>query len=160
MRRDLRVADNPILHHLATDPDHGFTDILPLYVFESHLIEISGFIDVADSESPYPAARSKLAKFWRCGPHRAKFTAQAVWDVKLGLESLGAGLVIRVGKLVDVLEHLLSNFGDEDISISSIWMTEECTTEEIAVQDEVASLCATNNLQFKLWPDEKYLIDE
>jgi hypothetical protein len=81
MRRDLRVCDNPILHHLGTAKEHGFTHLLPVYVFPAHQVEVSGFIDDPDLKSPYPEARSRIGKFWRCGPHRAKFLAQSVWGI-------------------------------------------------------------------------------
>src|SRR4051812_20077249 len=69
MRRDLRVSDNPILHSLATEKDHGFTHLLPLYVFPAQQVEVSGFIHAEGKKSPYPEARSQVGGFWRCGPH-------------------------------------------------------------------------------------------
>ncbi|KAK5653391.1 hypothetical protein OQA88_8876 [Cercophora sp. LCS_1] len=66
LRRDLRVADNPILHHLASN-NHGFTHILPIYVFQAHQVEVSGFL-VNGAKSPYPEARSRVGRYWRCGP--------------------------------------------------------------------------------------------
>lgn len=160
LRRDLRVSDNPILHHLATARSHGFTHVLPVYIFPAHQIEISGFIDQQDAKSPYPPARSAVGKFWRCGPHRVKFLSQAVWCMKTSLDSLGSGLVIRVGKHGDVLQHLVANFKGEDTAVSAVWMTEENSWEELREQKDVASVCADNGIDFKLWPDEKYFIDE
>jgi deoxyribodipyrimidine photo-lyase len=39
-------------------------------------------------------------------------------------------------------------------------MTEEVSKEEVDDQNAVASVCSENNINFKLWQDEKYYIDE
>ncbi|GAB0138163.1 hypothetical protein EsDP_00006407 [Epichloe bromicola] len=159
LRRDLRVADNPILHHLASVSDHGFTHLLPVYVFPAHQIEISGFLK--DEETcPYPPATSQVGKFWRCGPHRAQFLAESVWNLKRNLEELGSGLVIRVGSAKDVLGHLVKELKDTAASVNSVWMTEELSWEEEQEQKAVASLCSKQDIDFKIWKDEKYFVDD
>ncbi|QPH17737.1 hypothetical protein C2857_002625 [Epichloe festucae Fl1] len=159
LRRDLRVADNPILHHLASVSDHGFTHLLPVYVFPAHQIEISGFLK--DEETcPYPPATSQVGKFWRCGPHRAKFLAESVWNLKRNLEELGSGLVIRVGSAKDVLGHLVKELKDTAASVNSVWMTEELSWEEEQEQKAIASLCSEQDIDFKIWKDEKYFVDD
>ena len=159
LRRDLRVSDNPILHHLATSNDHGYTHLLPVFVFPSDRIEVSGFLKEGQ-ESPYPPAVSQVGNFWRCGPHRAKFLAQAVWDVRTTLESLESGLAVRVGSVGDVLQHLVASLKGHELSVGGVWMTEESAYEEQQEQDSVASVCSANDISFKLWPDEKYFVDE
>lgn len=159
LRRDLRVSDNPILHRLATAKDHGFTHLLPIFVFPSHQVEVSGFLKEGE-KSPYPQALSQVGGFWRCGPHRAKFLAHSVWDVKKSLEDLNSGLVIRVGQTADVLKHIISSLKDQQPSIGAVWMTEELSHEEKEEQDAIASVCSDNDIDFELWQDEKYFIDE
>lgn len=159
LRRDLRVADNPILHHLATASDHGFTHLLPIYVFPAQQVELSGFLKDGE-QSPYPPARSQVGKFWRCGPHRAKFTAEAVWNLKRSLEELGSGLVIRCGSVKDVIDHLVNELKDAVPCVSSVWMTEEPSWEEVQEQESISSLCSKRGIEFKLWKDEKYFVDE
>lgn len=155
LRRDLRTSDNPILSHLGTSKDHGFTHLLPIYVFSPKQVEVSGF--VADGEeSPHPPAVSAVGKFWRCGPHRAKFLAQSVWDMKKTLETLGSNLVIRAGSVADVLEPILSQMK----GAGAVWMTEEKSHEEQEEQEAVSSACSTHGIDFKLWLDEKYFVDE
>lgn len=159
MRRDLRVCDNPILHDLGLMKDrYGFTHLLPIYVFPAHQVEVSGFIDDPDATSPYPEARSRTGKYWRCGPHRAKFLAQSVWDVKESLESMECGLEIRVGKQSDVVRHIIENL--TDLKLGAVWMTKEDSTEEITEQNQIALVCNANGVDFRLWIDEKYFIDE
>lgn len=165
LRRDLRVADNPVFHEigkLASQSQTPFTHILPLYIFPAQQIETSGFIQ-GDSKSPYPEARSEVGKFWRCGPHRAKFLAESVWDLKQDLESRGSGLVIRTGMLGDVVKDLLSKYEEQkkdEISIAGLWMTQEEGVEEKREERDVRKAVEASGHDFKLWLDEKYYIDE
>ncbi|RGP71104.1 hypothetical protein FLONG3_7232 [Fusarium longipes] len=158
LRRDLRSIDNPILHHLATT-DHGFTHLLPIYVLPPHQIETSGFV-AEGQKSPYPLAKSRVAGFWRCGPLRAKFQAECIWDVKQNFENIGSGILVRVGKFDDVLNHLIESLQENNQSIDTVWMTEEPSKEEVDDQQSVASLCSSKGIKFKLWQDEKYFIDD
>ncbi|KAL5866762.1 hypothetical protein ACKVWC_010656 [Pyricularia oryzae] len=158
-RKDLRVSDNPILHGLATQKDHGFTHLLPVYIFPANHIEISGFISDQSEKSPYPEARSKVAGYWRCGPYRAKFISQAVWDVKNSLESINSGLLLRLGSFQDVLEGLLDGLkarGDT----CSVWMVGEEGLEEIQDEISISNVCRTRGYDFKKLVDEKYFIDD
>lgn len=157
LRRDLRVADNPILHSLRTQPDHGFTHLLPLYIFPAQQVEVSGFIQEG-RKSPYPEARSQVGGFWRCGPHRAKFLAESVWDVKEGLEKVGSGLCIRAGMVGDVIKNMLEE--SKEGSIGAVWMTGEEGVEEKREEREVKKACAKAGVECKIWVDEKYLLDE
>ncbi|PFH59613.1 hypothetical protein XA68_12100 [Ophiocordyceps unilateralis] len=159
LRRDLRVSDNPILHHLATSSDHGYTHLLPVYVYPAHQIEVSGFLR-QEQQSPYPPARSLVGGYWRCGPHRAKFISQAVWDLKASLQQTGSGLIIRVGDVKDVLDHLIRELEAKQSKPVAVWMTEELSWEEGQEQDDVATLCSDNGVDFKLWTDEKYFVDD
>lgn len=159
LRRDLRVSDNPVWHHLTHSPDHGYTHLLPVYVFPSQQIEVSGLFKDGH-KSPYPPARSRVGGYWRCGPHRAKFVAKSVWDLRDGLRELNSGLVIRVGDIKDVLDHLIRGFRGHSPSVGAVWMMEELSSEEVEEQYAVAAVCSKNGVEFKLWPDEKYFIDE
>lgn len=159
LRRDLRTSDNPILHYLSSNPDHGFTHLLPIYVFPAHQIEVSGFLQDGE-KSPYPEARSPIGKFWRCGPHRAKFLAQTVWDLKDNLERLSSGLMLRVGKTSEVLRCLVEGLDSSKHKVGAVLMFEELAFEEVAEQDEISAVCSEHGVDFRLWTDEKYFVDE
>src|ERR1700760_2958865 len=108
IRRDIRLSDNPIFHEasqLSSKPECQFTHLLPLYVFSASQIETSGFHNPANGADswPFPEARSRVGKFWRCGPHRAKFLAEGVWDLKESLEGIGSGLCIRAGQPDEII---------------------------------------------------------
>ena len=164
MRRDLRLSDNPVFHEiqkLSQQPQGPFTHVLPLYVVAAQQIEVCGFLSEPESESPYPEARSQLGKFWRCGPHRAKFLGESVWDLKSELERVGSGLVIRVGLLGQVVQDLLDQFKHEnEVAICALWMTEEEGVEEKREERDVRRATKKAGVDFKLWLDEKYFIDE
>jgi len=164
VRRDLRRADNPILHELARlhgQSQRPFTHVLPVYVFSADQIEVSGFLSSSDLKSPYPEARSRISGFWRCGRRRAKFLAECVWDLKKDLESIGSGLEIRVGSVKDVVRSLLDGYQESgDAEIHGTWMTSEEGWEEKEEEEEVRELMGREAKEFKLWRDEKYLVDD
>lgn len=163
LRRDLRVADNPIFHEiskLASQSQSSFTHILPLYIFPAQQLEISGFLS-GDATSPYPEARSDTGKFWRCGPHRARFIAESVWDLKKDLKSKGSDLVIRAGMVGDVVKDVLAKFKKEqNVDVTGLWMTEEEGVEEKREEATVKRVAEGAGVDFRLWTDEKYFIDE
>lgn len=164
LRRDLRLADNPIFAALA-DPQskEKFTHVLPLYVFPAQQVEVSGFIPKdSGAKSPYPEARSALGGFWRCGQHRVKFLGESVWDLKQSLEDVGSGMAIRVGMVSEVVKGLVDGLEKEkeNMNVSAVWMTAEEGNEEKSEEREVERVCDAAGIDFKLWTDEKYLIDE
>ena len=153
------MSDNPILHSISQfskQSKQPFTHLIPLYVFPSQQIEVSGFLSDESLKSPFPEARSAAGGFWRCGPHRAKFLGESVWDVKKGLEQLGSGLVIRVGRVGEVVESLIEGLEGE---VGALWMTSEEGVEEKREEREVRDVIKGKGV-FKLWTDEKYFVDE
>jgi len=163
LRRDLRFADNPILNEISKtfqQSQHPYTHFLPVYVFAAQQIEVSGFLSSESDRSPFPEARSNAAGFWRCGPHRAKFLAESVWDLKKSLESVGSGLEIRVGMAGQVIKEMLEAFKKEKTEIAGVWMTAEEGVEEKREERDVRSVTEEHGTAFKLWTDEKYYVDE
>ena len=163
LRRDLRLADNPILHEISRacqQSPRPYTHILPVYCFPAQQIEVSGFLSSGSERSPYPEARSQVGGFWRCGPHRARFVAESVWDLKKSLESIDCGLVIRVGMLGQVVKDMLDAFRRTDSEVFGVWMTAEEGVEEKREERDVRTAVEADGKEFKLWVDEKYYIDE
>jgi deoxyribodipyrimidine photo-lyase len=164
LRRDLRLEDNPVFHELAKHKSQTYTHLLPLYVFSAQQIEVSGFVPKdTGAKSPYPEARSAIGGFWRCGPHRAKFLAESVWDLKETLEEVGSGLEIRVGIVGEVIGQMLAGMAKEkesEVKIGGVWMTEEEGGEEKMEERDVKKVCEDAGIEFRLFTDEKYFIDE
>jgi deoxyribodipyrimidine photo-lyase len=164
LRRDLRLADNPVFHEIfkvSQQSKHPFTHVLPLYVFPAQQIEVSGFLASPNARSPYPEARSQHGKFWRCGARRATFLAESVWDLKTALEGIGSGLTIRVGMVTDVIRHLLEHFGKSSATeVFGVWMTSEEGIEEKQEERGVREAVEAEGKEFRLWIDEKYYVDE
>lgn len=163
LRRDLRFADNPILHEISktfSQSHHPYTHLLPVYVFAAQQIEVSGFLTPDVQKSPYPDARSNVAGFWRCGPHRAKFLAESVWDVRSAFEKAGSGVEIRVGMLGQVLKDLLEGLRKQSTEIAAVWMTGEEGVEEKREENDARRVAEEAGAPFRLWTDEKYFVDE
>jgi deoxyribodipyrimidine photo-lyase len=163
LRRNLRLEDNPVFYELAKQKPPIYTHLLPVYVFSAQQLEVSGFLPKdSETKSPYPEARSAVGGFWRCGPHRAKFLAESVWDLKEILEEVGSGLEIRVGMVGEVIRKMLEGVAKEECEtkIGGVWMTEEEGGEEKREESDVRKACEEMGIYFKLFKDEKYFIDE
>jgi len=164
LRRDLRLADNPVFHEaarLSQQSQHPFTHLLPLYIFPANQVEVGGFVSDSSTRSPYPEARSEVAGFWRCGNLRARFLAESVWDLKKDLEKVQSDLTIRVGTVKDVVRSVLDGYRDrEDVEVQTVWMTGEEGVEEKREERDVRRLCKEYGPEFKRWTDEKYFIHE
>ena len=163
LRRDLRLSDNPIFNEIAKtfqQSQHPYTHLLPVYVFAAQQIEVSGFLSSDSERSPFPEARSGAAGFWRCGPHRATFLAESVWDLKKSLGKVGCGLEVRVGLAGQVIKDLLEAFKTQNTEVVGVWMTNEEGVEEKKEERDVREAAQNANTEFKLWTDEKYFIDE
>jgi deoxyribodipyrimidine photo-lyase len=166
MRRDLRLSDNPIFHTITTElasKNPSFTHLLPIYVFSARQIEISGLCAL-DSSSPWPyaEARSRVGGFWRCGPHRARFLAESVWDLKQTMENVGSGLFIRAGHLGDevklVCEHVKKS--GKGAKVIGVWMTAEVASEERQDEEDVKKSIESFGGELRLFTDEKYFVHE
>lgn len=164
VRRDLRLADNPIFHELARlckQSQRPFTHVLPVFVFSAKQIETSGFLKAGQEKSPYPEARSDVGGFWRCGRLRAKFAAESVWDLKDDLKQHGSDLDIRVGTITDAIQSIVDGYHDrQDAEVYGLWMTKEDAWEEIEEEEEARDVMAREGKEFKLWTDEKYFVDD
>ncbi|KAF5374643.1 hypothetical protein D9615_008938 [Tricholomella constricta] len=160
LRRDLRLSDNPVFHALQNHP--RYTHVLPLYIFPPSQIEVSGLVQSRiGAKSPYPEARSRIGKFWRCGPHRAKFLAEGLWDLKSELEALGSGLMMRVGHMDEVVRGLLEGgFGKK---VAGVWMTMDWASEELEQMRDVRAIvdkAGKGNVEWKVWDGEEMLIHD
>ena len=163
LRRDLRFTDNPVYNEVSKtfqQSQHPYTHFLPIYIFAAQQIEVSGFLSVDCERSPFPEARSNVAGFWRCGPHRAKFLAESVWDLKKSLEGIGSDLELRIGLAGRVIQDLLSGFRKENAEVVGIWMTGEEGAEEKREERDVENVANSAGIDFKLWTDEKYYVDD
>jgi deoxyribodipyrimidine photo-lyase len=195
LRRDLRLSDNPVFHEIcqihSSESSPRFTHLMPLYVFSAEQIEVSGFLRPSETDSqpksPYPEARSQVGGYWRCGPHRATFLTESVWDLKESLDKAGSGLCIRAGRLAEVVQSILDFFDEdeptsrkkelvqsaadetkEDASpessqrgeIVGVWMSADEGTEEKRDEKSVQTLLEERGKEFRLFNGEKFFIDE
>ncbi|KAI2779840.1 cryptochrome [Daldinia loculata] len=159
IRHDLRVSDNPILHHLASTIGHGFTHLLPLFVLLPHQLEVSGFLKEG-GKSPFPEAKSEVGRYWRCGPYRAAFIAQSIWNLKDNLEKLGSDLTTRIGTYDGVLKTLIDGLRLKGLSVGGVWAIGEEGYEEKRDEKLISETCSSLGVDFRTWVDEKYFIDD
>ena len=163
LRRDLRLADNPVFTEVSKNfqqSQRSPTYLLPIYVFAAQQIEVSGFLSSDAERSPFPEARSSVAGFWRCGHHRAKFLAESVWDLKRSLRNIGSDLEIRVGLAGLVIQEILDAFKKGNTEVVAVWMTNEEGEEERKEERDVKKAAEKAGAEFKPWTDEKYYVDD
>ncbi|KAF2212150.1 hypothetical protein CERZMDRAFT_84544 [Cercospora zeae-maydis SCOH1-5] len=164
LRRDLRLADNPVFHEIAklnAQSQKPFTHVLPIFVYPAEQVEVSGFLASEQEKSPYKEARSRVGNFWRCGSHRVKFLAESVWDLKKDLQKVQSDLVVRVGSVKDAVGSILDGYRAKDgAELHGLWMTSEEGWEEKNEEEAVKSLLEKDGKEFKLWVDEKYYVDD
>lgn len=163
LRRDLRLADNPLFHALRNTKNQH-THVLPVYIFNPQQIEVSGFL-LPDTVSPYGEARSRVGGFWRCGPHRAKFVAECVWDLKESLKRIGGDLVVRVGWAGEVVGGMLEEIDkrEERGKVVGVWMTRDHGSEEMSEERGVKSWVdkiGKGDIELRVFEDESYLIHQ
>lgn len=67
---DLRIHDNPLLQP-PSKPRNKITHVLPIFVFDERVVELSAVPGFTRSEG-HGEARSRVLKTWRCGANRVK----------------------------------------------------------------------------------------
>jgi deoxyribodipyrimidine photo-lyase len=138
--------------------------LLPLYVIPADRITINGFLKPEFEEHPpYPDAISAIGGVPRCGPHRARFLADSLWDLKESLKAIGSDLVIRPGKAIDVIRAIFQYFAADGFArgeVAGVWTTREDTMEEAQEQSDLQNLVCSAGKEFRLFSDEKYVMDE
>lgn len=59
-----------------------------------------------------------------------------------------------------VVKELLEAFKKSNTEVAGLWMTEEEGVEEKKEERDVRGIAKDVNIEFKLWVDEKYYVDE
>ncbi|KAF2749211.1 Cryptochrome/photolyase FAD-binding domain-containing protein [Sporormia fimetaria CBS 119925] len=142
----------------------SFTHFLPIYVSSPDEFDVSYFPRSA-AEAPYPPAKAVDKRFWKTGPHRAQFIAEGVWELQQSMLAIGSGLAIRVGNAIDVVKDILDWYPANPLfnaenKVVSIWMTDENSVESVRDQNGVRALAEARGIEFKLWYDQTYFVDE
>ncbi|TVY88088.1 putative cryptochrome DASH, mitochondrial, partial [Lachnellula willkommii] len=125
---------------------------------------VNGFLKPEFEEHPpYPDATSAIGGVPRCGPFRARCLADSLWDLKESLRAIGSDLVIRPGKVVDVIDAIFQHFAADGFArgeVAGVWMAREETTEEAREQRDLENLVRSKGKDFRLFSDEKYFMDD
>ncbi len=82
--------------------------------------------------------------------------------MKKAFEGVGSGLELRVGLVGQVIKDLLDGYErrGKEAEIVGVWMTEEEGVEEKREERDVRTLMEARGMEFRLWTDEKYFVDE
>ena len=88
--------------------------------------------------------------------------AEGLWDLKNGLRELRSDLVVRVGRMGDVVEDLLKS---EQLKgkVGAVWITKDWASEETAEEREIGRAVAKageDKVGWKVWYGEEMFIHE
>ena len=115
-RQDLRIHDNEALTHALV----AGNEIIPVFVFDDRIYK----------------GKTRFG-FPKTGKYRARFTLEAVADLRKSLRVLGSDLIVRTGNTEEEIYEICK-------SVKSSWVfcNRERTQEEVDIQDK---------LEQKLW---------
>ena len=130
LRDELRVHDNALLAEAAARGG----PVLPVYVLDDRVFDA--------------AAKSESGGSRKCGAKRARFTLEALDDLRTTLGARGSGLVVERGRPADVLAGLCAAVGGDATVLCSDAACSEERKDEAAVA-EVAPLA-------KVWEGTLY----
>ena len=117
-RNDLRIHDNPTLHHAIRS---GCSHLLPIFIY--------------DNQYYSSAAKTWNFKFPRLQRHKQVFLIEALMDLKSKLTKLGSDLAILKGDPVKVLKSIIPQECNAEI-----WMAKEFTFEEQRLERQLSSV--------------------
>jgi len=120
-RRDLRLNDNMGLLKAL----HSGHEVIPLFIFDNEIV------DELEVDDP-----------------RISFILEQLGKISAILSSYGSGMIIKRGKVADVLNELISKF-----NIISVFANEDYEPYPVARDKMVSELLAENNIPFECSPD-------
>ena len=115
-RQDLRIHDNEALIHAIA----AGKEVIPVFVFDDRIFK----------------SKTKFG-FPKTGPHRLRFTIEAIQDLRENLKSLGSNLVVRSGNTEEEIYNIC-----KANKTNWVFCNRERTQEEVEIQDA---------LEQKLW---------
>ncbi len=121
-RNDLRLHDNAALSEAI-----GRGKILPVYIFDDRELNQTNF------------------GFKKTGDFRLKFLIESLENLKTNLKTLGADLIIKIGRPETVLFELAKKY-----EINRIVCTKAVTQDETSSETELATLLKTENIDLDL----------
>ncbi|GAA6058499.1 hypothetical protein JCM10212_006938 [Sporobolomyces blumeae] len=129
-RSDLRLHDN-VLISKAHDQKSDATHVLPIYVFDERFIELSGF---PGYEREGPPAKTRVCGFWRTSAFRSRFVNEGVFDLRKSLRARGSDLLVRFGKLENVVDAVIKQLKDNGDNVKNVYFQKEFYSEELAIE--------------------------
>ena len=129
-RADLRLADNPALAHAVEEA----SQVIPIFCFD-----------------PRHFGRTPFG-FEKTGRIRAQFLIEAVTDLRKSLESLGSGMIVRVGKPEEVIPDVCRKTG-----CKKVFYHHEVTYEAQSVEQSLEKTLKSRNVECKsFWSNTLY----
>eukprot|EP00747_Dinoflagellata_sp_TGD_P171606 gnl/TRDRNA2_/TRDRNA2_206090_c0_seq1.p1 gnl/TRDRNA2_/TRDRNA2_206090_c0~~gnl/TRDRNA2_/TRDRNA2_206090_c0_seq1.p1 ORF type:complete len:544 (+),score=62.40 gnl/TRDRNA2_/TRDRNA2_206090_c0_seq1:67-1632(+) len=139
-RNDLRIRDNPLLHH-------------KLLATASHLIPVY-FLDprhFGSNADVHPHWLGQASTFSKTGVLRARFLLESLSDLQQSFRKLGSDLLVVNGEPEKQMLTLLENLSSQD-RCASVLCEHNVGSEEATVESAVAEALRASNVELKtLW---------
>ncbi|GAA5970557.1 hypothetical protein JCM3765_000806 [Sporobolomyces pararoseus] len=146
-RGDLRIHDNALVS-AAHDSKSEATHVLPIYVFDERFLELSGF---PGYKREGPPAKTRVCGFWRTSSFRAKFISEGVYDLKRNLRSHGSDLLVRWGKLENVVEGIVKQLKENGDEVKNVYFQKEFYSEEVAIENKLRKIMEAEKVHLKFF---------
>ncbi|GAA5877312.1 hypothetical protein JCM16303_006240 [Sporobolomyces ruberrimus] len=146
-RGDLRVHDN-VLVSTAHDQRSDATHVLPIYVFDERFLELSGF---PGYKREGPPAKTRVCGFWRTSAFRAKFINEGVYDLKKNLRSHGSDLLVRWGKLENIVEAVVKQLKENGDEVKDVYFQKEFYSEELVIERKLKKILAAQKVKLQFF---------
>jgi deoxyribodipyrimidine photo-lyase len=143
LRQDLRIHDNAVL--LAAH--QAGTHLLPIYIYDERHVELSGLPNYVRQG---PEARTRICKFWRTSVFRARFMTEGVYDVKQRLQQRGSDMLIRFGKLEEVVDEVVGCLKEGGDEVVGVWLQKDFCSEEIVIENKLRKRLNKHGVKFEL----------
>nr|AYN44214.1 cryptochrome DASH transcript variant X2 [Garra andruzzii] len=136
LRNDLRLHDDEVFHWAQRNADH----IIPLYCFD-----------------PRHYQGTYHFNFPKTGPFRLRFLLDSVKDLRATLKKRGSTMLVRQGKLEEVVSDLIQQLG----SVTAVAFHEEVASEEKSVEKNLKDICCQNKVKVQtFWGSTLYHRDD
>jgi deoxyribodipyrimidine photo-lyase len=128
-KTDLRVHDHEPLTN-AIKATNG--RIIPVYCFDPRQFQKTHFFGLP-----------------RASPHKTRFLLESVKDLRESFKKLGSDLTVRIGHPEDIIDNIVNDLAQENITVEGVYSHQEVCDEEMRVEKRLIKRLKTKNVQLK-----------
>jgi len=128
-RRDLRLHDNTAFHHALLTAKEDGGSCVPFFCFDREILDL-----LHDKND-----------------RRVEFIHQSLLELDAGLRELGSGLIVRYGKVTEVLPALLAELSKK--GLKAVYTNHDYEPQRIARDNAIRTACVPLSVDFHSFKD-------